>query len=90
MLPFRRRGRRLESPEPPGGTCRWCGGKHDGPMCPFVKAIEFDPEGNVSRVEFIVPADMGAPVKEAPKAEEPEPDYPRKRPMTFGAAGENR
>jgi hypothetical protein len=53
-------------------------------MCPFVKALEFDPTGFiVTRVEFVVPADMGTPARdEKPKEpEEPEPDYPRKRAM---------
>ena len=56
-------------------------------MCPYVKALEFyaDDLGegagrSVRRVEFVVPADMGAPVKE-PEPEPPQPEYPRKRPM---------
>ena len=41
--------------------CRWCGVGH-GPLCPYVKALEFKDEmGNpdrVTRVEFITPNDI--------------------------------
>lgn len=67
-------------------ACRWCGQPRSaahglGLICPFVKAIEFDPSGHVvTRVEFVVPADLGQPARAEP-APEPEPDYPRKQPM---------
>ena len=32
-------------------ACRWCGMTH-GPKCPDVKAIEYDMNGMVKRVEF--------------------------------------
>jgi hypothetical protein len=36
-------------------TCRWCGAQH-GPMCPAIKAIEYDSDGlTVRRVEFWPP-----------------------------------
>ena len=72
----------MEAPE----ACRWCGQPRTaahglGELCPFVKAISFDPaSGKVSRVEFVLPADLGAPAKEKPE-EEPAQDYPRKRPL---------
>lgn len=51
--------------------CRWCGTLH-GPMCPYVKALEFDAEGLVTRVEFLAPIDYP---RWATEAKEPEPDY---------------
>lgn len=42
-------------------ACRWCGRMH-GPLCPSVKAIEFEADGvTVKRVEFFCPNDY-APV----------------------------
>lgn len=39
--------------------CRWCGEHHDGPRCPWVKALEFNGIGDtVTRVEFLTPVDM--------------------------------
>lgn len=37
--------------------CRWCGEVH-GPYCQIVKALEFGPGGNVTRVEFVTLADF--------------------------------
>jgi hypothetical protein len=31
--------------------CRWCGLMH-GHVCPYVKALDFYPDGTVKRVEF--------------------------------------
>jgi hypothetical protein len=63
--------------------CRWCGAEH-GPLCPFVKALDFHADGvTIRRVEFVMPADVGAPEKAAPapEPEEPQPEYPRKKPV---------
>jgi hypothetical protein len=38
---------------PPVINCRWCGGSH-GLRCPFVQAFEYHPNGEISRVEFIL------------------------------------
>lgn len=61
-------------PPKPSEPCQWCDLVH-GKICPYVKALEFDIAGNVTRVEFLTAADV-KPV--APKKEEEEqPDYPR-------------
>ena len=55
--------------------CRWCGADH-GPLCPHVKALEFDPEtGNVVRVEFLTPIDY-YPQKPAAPAQDSYPKLP--------------
>lgn len=42
--------------------CRWCGMVH-GPLCPVVKAIEYQSDGiTVKRVEFKTAADYGQQV----------------------------
>lgn len=57
--------------------CRWCGEDH-GPRCPWVKALQFsDMNGLITRVEFLTPADCGAPRT----AEEVAGDYPKLKPM---------
>ena len=54
-------------------SCRWCGETH-GKICPWVKALEYDAAGTVTRVEFVTAAD----IKEPPKEEEPpRQSYPR-------------
>jgi hypothetical protein len=47
----RRDGEAMSTSVTPTTECRWCG-KHHGPICPDVKAIEFNPDGTVRRVEF--------------------------------------
>jgi len=37
-------------------NCQYCGKSH-GVRCPDVKAIEYGPDGRVTRVEFMTPAD---------------------------------
>lgn len=59
----------------PVQPCRWCGEAH-GPLCPYVKALEFGPAGDITRVEFLTMADM-APARQENETAEPEPDYPR-------------
>lgn len=59
-----------------GAACRWCGMVH-GPLCPYVKALEFGDFGTtVSRVEFFSPVEL---VVQQPRALEPEaePEYPK-------------
>ena len=58
--------------------CRWCGDKH-GRLCPFVKALEFDGDQKVTRVEFLTPADFGSNRHELEDTREPDDDdpYPR-------------
>lgn len=34
--------------------CHWCGNMH-GPRCPHVAAMEFHPNGEIKRVEFVQP-----------------------------------
>jgi len=46
----------MVTPEQVTRTCRWCGMIH-GERCPIVKALEFNPDGSVERVEFITDAD---------------------------------
>lgn len=36
--------------------CRWCGHFH-GDLCPQVKALEYNEDGAVRRVEFFAPVD---------------------------------
>lgn len=57
------------------GPCRWCGEDH-GAICPWVKALEFDPAGNVTRVEFLTSADF--PKDKKLDEDAPAGDYPRK------------
>lgn len=38
----------------PLGKCPWCGGIHSA-TCPRVKALEYGPNGQVTRVEFHPP-----------------------------------
>ena len=54
--------------------CDWCGEQH-GKLCPFVKAFNLDPAGNITRVEFVTMADMAV----RPRADdsEPEAEYPK-------------
>jgi hypothetical protein len=62
--------------------CRWCGAPH-GPLCPWVKALEFavDMDGNerVTRVEFLTPRDYAPERKEA---DDPAAAYPKLGPGT--------
>jgi hypothetical protein len=57
--------------EPP--RCRWCGQPH-GPLCPYVKALEFDQGNSITRVEFLTPADYQRP----PPADTVADEYPKK------------
>lgn len=67
----------IDPPRPdvltPSGPCRWCGEDHGAPLCPFVKAFEFDETGTiVRRVEYLTQADF----EHRPKpADEPEVPY---------------
>lgn len=36
--------------------CLYCGKAHDT-VCPEIKAVEYDAEGNVTRVELLTPID---------------------------------
>lgn len=64
--------------------CRWCGQSH-GPMCPWVKAMEFDGYSSnptdverITRVEFFSPAELFGPMRKddvAPTAVDG--NYPR-------------
>jgi hypothetical protein len=57
--------------------CPRCGEPHGIIACPHVKAIEFDAEQNIMRVEFMVPVDfhrLDAAAMAAPD------NYPRKGP----------
>lgn len=38
-------------------ACRWCAEAHPETQCPRVKAFGLDAEGNIIRVEFMMPAD---------------------------------
>lgn len=57
------------------GACRWCGALH-GPMCPHVKALEFDADSpeTVVRVEFVTAADFPQKQPAPPNAGD---DYPK-------------
>lgn len=58
-------------------TCRWCGMVH-GPLCPYVKALEFGDFGTtVSRVEFFSPAELVIQQPRAEPAPEADPEYPK-------------
>lgn len=54
-------------------TCRWCGDTH-GPLCPYVKALEFDQTNHITRVEFLTPADY----QRLPPADTVAVEYPKK------------
>lgn len=59
-------------------SCRWCGAEH-GPLCPWVKAFELDPQtGAIVRVEFLTPKDYA--VENEPETAS-EGDYPKLKPM---------
>ena len=58
-------------------ACMRCGGDHLVDACPQVKAIEFDGDGNIRRLEFMTPRDL---VTISEKASEPERPYPRRGP----------
>lgn len=42
-------------------NCQFCGQSH-GLRCPEVKAVEYNPDGTVKRVEYLTPADRYYPV----------------------------
>jgi hypothetical protein len=48
--------------------CRWCGAEH-GPLCPHVRAYQFDSDMNVVGVEFWPPRPG--------ETSEPDVDYPK-------------
>jgi hypothetical protein len=61
-------------------VCRRCGGDHEIVACLYVKAIEFDDDGDIARVEFLTPADYPPAPPVAPTApiEKPtEVSYPK-------------
>jgi hypothetical protein len=41
--------------------CPRCHEPHEWETCPYVKAIEYDDVGNITRLEFLTPADYGRP-----------------------------
>lgn len=55
-------------------NCQFCGGSH-GLRCPEVKAVEYDAEGKVKRVEYLTPADRYFPMPSWPTTG-PAPSYP--------------
>jgi hypothetical protein len=55
-------------------NCQFCGGSH-GLRCPEVKAVEYDAEGKVKRVEYLTPADRYFPMQTWPSTV-PAPSYP--------------
>ena len=66
--------------------CRWCANEHDGDYCPVVSAISYHENGNVSRVEFVVPqaisrsiADQISGFKAAGAPVQPAESYPKIR-----------
>lgn len=56
--------------------CPRCHAPHAWEACPHVKAIEYR-DFEVSRIEFLVPADYGRPTVPAPAPAEPEDAYPK-------------
>jgi hypothetical protein len=75
-----------ETPPPETKPCRWCGELH-GPLCPMVKALEFDKETEkVTRVEFLTAADMIAPHGSNYGAEPDEAGYEYARLKPMGAS----
>jgi hypothetical protein len=61
-----------------GPTCRRCGENHDIVSCAHVKAVAFDEDGRIRRVEFLTPADCVVlnPLPTAPAAPALD-DYPK-------------
>ncbi len=52
-----------------------------GPLCPYVKALEFDGTGAIVRVEFLTPADFGTrTIEDGDGTKVSQPDYPRLQP----------
>ena len=51
--------------ETTGKQCQHCGGYHVA-KCPLIKAIEYHPDGEVKRVEFMTPADYAMPMPYIP------------------------
>ncbi len=63
--------------------CRWCGETH-GPLCHWVKAIEFDATyQTVTRVEFVTAVDFPQQKINGAAAGAEPPDYETLKP--FGA-----
>lgn len=56
----------------PSEKCPRCGQAHELVACPYVKAVEFDAFGRVSRSEFLTPIDFPREQRQ-----DVEPDYPR-------------
>lgn len=42
-------------------NCPHCGNIHQG-KCPLVRAIEYHENGTIKRIEYMAPADYGAPI----------------------------
>lgn len=67
-------------------ACRWCGSDeaqfHQGILCPMVKALDFDPDGTVRRVEFLTPRDYPAQRVVIPSVPE---NYAKLTPSPSGA-----
>jgi hypothetical protein len=38
--------------------CWTCGSEHEGQKCFLVKALEYYPNGNLKRIEYLTPADL--------------------------------
>ena len=61
--------------------CPWCGAQeHSSFECGRVKAIDFDRDMNIRRVEFLTPVDCGAPPQRQEPADE-QPAYDKLKPM---------
>lgn len=63
-------------------TCKHCGTIH-GPLCPFVKAIEYHPDGAVKRIEFVERASPALPINPILPVN-PWPLFPPHRPPHYG------
>lgn len=56
--------------------CRDAG--HELIECPYVKAVQFRPDGTIARAEFLTPADLPATPQQSKKVEAADGDgYPK-------------
>ena len=54
-------------------------GDHTIVQCPNVRSVDFDRDGNIVRVEFLVPTDFHRQAVD----DVPAPDYPKLKPSTL-------
>jgi len=52
-------------------VCQRCSGSHPIEQCPQVKAIEYDEQHRIKRIEFLTPGDYAGPINIEPVFKSP-------------------